>query len=162
MLGALALLACSYAKPNPTPPNFAGLGSAGDTTANRVGGEDSGVLFVFPRHRAGRGFEIGVNPFLWRAALLTVGSLPLASADPFGGVIITDWYSPADAPGERFKESVYIFSRALRSDAVQVNVFRQVSRDGRWLDAPVSPTVPIELRNRVIHEARRLQTKHHD
>jgi len=162
LIGAFALIACSYAKPNPTPPNFAGIGSAGDTTANRAGGEDSGILFVYPMHRAGHvgaGIDIGVNPFLWRGALLTLGSLPLASADPFGGVIITDWYSPANAPGERFKESVFIFSRDLRSDAVRVNVFRQVSRDGGWLDAPVSASVAIELQRKVVDEARRLQAK---
>ena len=162
LIGAIALIACSYAKPNPTPPNFSGIGGTGDTTANRAGGEDSGILFVFPRPRARRGdggVGIGVNPFLWRGALLTLGSLPLASADPFGGVIITDWYSPANAPGERFKESVFIFSRDLRSDAVRVNVFRQISRDGRWVDAPVSPAVPIELQTKVLHEARRLQAK---
>jgi hypothetical protein len=160
LIGAFALIACSYARPNPTPPNFAGIGSAGDTTANRAGGEESGILFVFPRHRAGRvgkGFDIGINPFLWRGALLTLGSLPLVSADPFGGVIITDWYSPAGAPGERFKESVFIFSRDLRGDAVRVNVFRQINEAGRWVDAPVSPDVPIELHGKVIREARRLQ-----
>jgi hypothetical protein len=162
LMGAFALIACSYAKPNPTPPNFSGIGGTGDATANRAGGEDSGILFVFPRHRAGHvgaGIDIGVNPFLWRGALLTLGSLPLAAADPFGGVIITDWYSPPDAPGERFKESVFIFSRDLRSDAVRVNVFRQISRDGRWIDAPVSPSVPIELQNKVVSEARRLQAR---
>jgi Domain of unknown function (DUF3576) len=160
LMGAFALIACSYAKPNPTPPNFSGIGGTGDTTANRAGGEDSGILFVFPRHRAGhvgQGIEIGVNPFLWRGALLTLGSLPLAAADPFGGVIITDWFSPINVPGERFKESVFIFSRDLRSDAVRVNVFRQISRDGSWVDAPVSPAVPMELQSKVIDEARRLQ-----
>jgi uncharacterized protein DUF3576 len=162
LLGAFALIACSYARPNPTPPNFAGRGSGGDTTANRAGGEDSGILFVFPRHRAGHvgaGVEIGVNPFLWRGALLTLGALPLVSADPFGGVIITDWFSPADSPGERFKESVFIFSRDLRSDAVRVNVFRQVARDGRWIDAPANPAVAIEIQGKVVQEARRLQAR---
>ena len=162
LLGAVALVACSYARPNPTPPNFAGLGSGGDVTANRAGGADSGILFIFPRHRAGHvgaGVEIGVNPFLWRGALLTLSALPLASADPFGGVIITDWFSPADSPGERFKESVFIFSRDLRSDAVRVNVFRQVARDGRWIDAPANPAIAIEMQGRVVQEARRLQSR---
>jgi len=162
LIGAIALVACSYAKPNPTPPNFAGIGSGGDTTANRAGGADSGILFTYPKPRAGpdgAGGGIGVNPFLWRGALLTLGSLPLVAADPFGGVIITDWYSPANAPGERFKESVFIFSRNLRSDAVRVNVFRQVSRKGGWVDAPVSPAVPIELQTKVLDEARRLQAR---
>src|SRR6185369_14156384 len=46
---------------------------------------------------------IGVNSFLWRAALDTVSFMPLASADPFGGVILTDWYANPDKPGERTK-----------------------------------------------------------
>ena len=33
---------------------------------------------------------IGVNGYLWRAALDTLSFMPLASADPYGGVIVTD------------------------------------------------------------------------
>ncbi len=163
LLGATALIACSYAKPNPTPPIFTGVGSAGDVTANRAGGADSGVLFVYPKPpRRGGKNEIGVNPFLWRGALLTLGSLPLASADPFGGVIITDWFSPANAPGERYKESVFIFSRHLRSDAVRVSVFRQLNRDGNWVAAPVDPALAIELQTKVLQQARMLQARGRD
>jgi hypothetical protein len=157
LIGAVALMACSYAKPNTTPPNFSGIGGTGDVTANRAGGVDSGILFTFPKRRTTRPGDIAINPFLWRGALLTLGAVPLVSADPFGGVIITDWYGRANAPGERFKENVFIYSRNLRSDAVRVNVFRQVYRDGSWVDAPVSPDLPIEFQNQIIREARRLQ-----
>ena len=51
----------------------------------------------------GAGAGIGVNAYLWRAALETIDFMPLAPADPFGGVIITDWYSPPETPDERFK-----------------------------------------------------------
>jgi hypothetical protein len=162
LIGAFALLACSYARPNTTPPNFSGIGGTGDPTANRAGGADSGILFVFPRHRAGRvgkGFAIGVNPYLWRGALLTLGSRPLVSADPFGGVIITDWHGSAAAPDERFKDSVFIFSQDLRSDAVRVNVVRQVYRDGRWFDAPASRELAIDLQGRIVEQARRLRAR---
>src|SRR3954469_11653162 len=93
---ALAVAACAYSKPNPTPPNFQGLGSgsAGDVSVNRLGGEDSGTIFGIgkgPRRdqaNGGGGSGIGVNAFLWRGALDTIGFMPLSSADPFGGVII--------------------------------------------------------------------------
>src|SRR5262249_51014442 len=49
------------------------------------------------------GGGIGVNSLLWRASLDTLSFMPLTSADPFGGVIITDWYSPPSSPTERFK-----------------------------------------------------------
>src|SRR5690606_28650480 len=63
---------------------------------------------------------IGVNSYLWRASLDTVAFMPLASADPFGGVILTDWYAPPETPDERFKVNVFILDKQLRSDGVQV------------------------------------------
>src|SRR5262245_58987034 len=56
---------------------------------------------------------IGVNAFLWRAALDTVSFMPIASADPFGGVILTDWYENPETPGERYKMNIYILDRQL-------------------------------------------------
>jgi hypothetical protein len=89
---------------------------------------------------------------------MTVGSLPLVSADPYGGAIISDWYTPANTPGERYKESVVILSHDLRGDAVQVNVFRQVKRGGNWVDAPVNQAVQIGLQNKIVDVARWLQS----
>jgi hypothetical protein len=157
LICTVALTACAHLQPNPSPPGIIRQGPF-DPTVSRVGGPDSGIIFRYPSRRPNQpGVGLGVNAFLWRGALMTVGSLPLLSADPFGGTIITDWYSPANATGERFKESVFILSRDLRSDAVRVNVFRQVNRGGRWVDAPVSPAVQIDLQNKILDEARRLQ-----
>ena len=52
---------------------------------------------------------ISVNGFLWRATLDTISFMPLAQADPFGGIILTDWYRPPETQDERFKINVYIF-----------------------------------------------------
>ena len=66
--------------------------------------------------------------------------MPMDSADPFGGVILTDWYDPAATEGERFKLNIYILDRQLRADGIRVAVFRQVrGEDGEWADAPVAP-----------------------
>ena len=72
--------------------------------------------------QGGGGSGIGVNAFLWRASLDTLSFLPLASADPFGGVIITDWYAPPESPDERFKVTVYLLSEQLRSDGLRIAV----------------------------------------
>ena len=61
--------------------------------------------------------------------------MPLAQADPFGGVIITDWYSPPETPDERFKLTVYILDPVLRADGVKVAVFRQTDGENGWADA---------------------------
>ena len=101
---------------------------------------------------------IGVNAYLWRGALDTLGFMPLASADPFGGVIITDWYSPPTTSGERFKATAYILGRQLRADGVRVQIFRQVDDGGRWADAPVSAQTTGEIENRVLARARELRS----
>jgi hypothetical protein len=167
-LAAMALTGCSNPdplKPNPTPPNYQGLGSgsAGDPSVNRMGGEDSGIIFGINKNRgdsggAGSGTGIGVNAFLWRGALDTISFMPLASADPFGGVIITDWYTPPGTSGERFKATVYILSRELRSDGVKVNIYRQVlANNGQWVDAPVAASTVADIENKVLARARSMR-----
>jgi hypothetical protein len=166
----LAISACSpgAVKPNTTPPDFQGLGSgsAGDPSTNRIGGSDSGTIFGVgkgpkPKDEAtgggGGGSGIGVNAFLWRGALDTIAFMPLASADPFGGVIITDWYIPPGTSGERFKATVYILSRDLRSDGIRVNIYRQVMQNGQWVDATVADSTVGDIENKVLARARHMR-----
>ena len=105
------------------------------------------------------GAALGVNAYLWRGALDTLGFMPLASADPFGGVIITDWYQPPAGDGERFKATAYILGRQLRADGIRVSIFRQVLRGNQWVDAPVSPVTTSEIENKVLARARELRSQ---
>ncbi len=122
-------------------------------------GEGGLVLSTGGRGQAGPGETgIGVNSFLWRASLDTVAFMPIASADPFGGVILTDWYSLPEAPNERFKVNIYILDRELRADGVRVAVFRQVrDRNGGWADAAVSPGTGSSLEDTILTRARELR-----
>lgn len=105
------------------------------------------------------GGALGVNAYLWRGALDTLAFMPLSSADPFGGVIITDWYQPPAGAGERFKATAYILGRQLRADGVRVSIFRQVAQSGQWVDAPVNPTTTSEIENKVLARARELRSQ---
>ena len=98
-----------------------------------------------------------MNAYLWRGALDTLSFLPLASADPLGGVIITDWHTPSGVSGERFKATAFILGRELRSDGVKVNIFRQELRGGQWVDAPISKVTVGEIENKVLDRARKLR-----
>jgi hypothetical protein len=107
---------------------------------------------------AGNGSGIGVNAFLWRASLDTLSFLPLSSADPFGGVIITDWYSPPESPDERFKVTAYILGRQLRSDGVRIAAFRQEIVEGRgWVDSQVEDQTGAKLEGAILSRARELR-----
>jgi hypothetical protein len=104
------------------------------------------------------GTGIGVNGLLWRASLDTLSFMPLASADPFGGVIITDWYTAPETTNERFKATVYILDKRLRADGLKVAVFRQEKRaDGGWVDTPVSAETSTKLENAILTRARQLR-----
>ena len=107
----------------------------------------------------GNRLTLGVNSYLWHAALDTLSFMPLASADPFGGVIITDWYTPAESPGERMKVQITILDRELRADGVRVSVFKQQTapRNGGWVDAQVDSRTNIDIENAILTRARQLR-----
>jgi hypothetical protein len=167
LAAVLAIAACSSdpPKPNPTPPNYSGLAAPGDPAlAGSRRGDDGGPLFspgatsrTSDQTQGNDGNGVGVNVFLWRGALDTIGFMPLTSADPFGGVIITDWYVPPGISGERFKATVYVLGRDLRSDGVRVNINRQVQQNGQWVDASVSPTTVADIENKILARARRMR-----
>jgi len=108
---------------------------------------------------AQEGGALGVNAYLWRGALDTLAFMPLSSADPFGGVIITDWYQPPAGGGERFKATAYILGRQLRADGIRISIFRQVAQGGQWIDAPVNATTTSEIENKVLARARELRSQ---
>ncbi len=101
---------------------------------------------------------ITVNSYLWRASLDTLSFMPLVSADPFGGTIITDWYSPPGQPDERFKVDAYILSPTLRADGLRVTVFRQVRDNaGAWVDAVASDETAGALSRTILTRARQIR-----
>ena len=100
---------------------------------------------------------LGVNSYLWHASLDTLAFMPLASADPFGGVIITDWYSAPDDQNERMKITVYILDRRLRADGIKLAVFRQTKGATGWTDAAVNPDTAVRLEDAILTRARELR-----
>jgi len=125
-------------------------------------GATTGGLTLFGTSKSkpdDQGSGIAVNAYLWRGSLETLKFMPLASADPFGGVIITDWWTPPSSPSERFKATAYVVSRQLRTDGIRVSLFRQVQQNGQWVDAAVDPAKPTELENMVLTKARELRAQ---
>ncbi|MGB3626355.1 MAG: DUF3576 domain-containing protein [Henriciella sp.] len=103
-------------------------------------------------------FQGGVNPYLWRASLDTMDTLPLQTADPVGGIINYDWKSFESAEGERIRATIYILDSRLRADGVKVTVFRQVQQDGVWTDADVDAETGMQLENAILTRARVLKS----
>jgi hypothetical protein len=100
---------------------------------------------------------IGVNTYLWRAAIDTVSFAPLLQANAQSGVIITDWYVNPRVPGERVKLTVSILDQDLRADALRVSASRQVNQSGAWIDAPVQAATVQKLEEIILTRARDLR-----
>jgi hypothetical protein len=102
--------------------------------------------------------NIGVNGYLWRATLDTLAFMPLASADPWGGTVITDWYANPEKLDERFKVTVYILDTRLRADGLKVTVNKQVKDgSGQWVDSPTADQTETDFENAILTRARQLR-----
>ena len=157
----LSTAACQYADPDTVYPRSRGDKGGGTYEPREsVFGSEGLQLFGGSDDKAGPGggSGIGVNSFLWRASLDTISFMPLSSADPFGGVIITDWYSPPETKTERVKLNVFILGRDLRADGIRASVFRQVQNgSGAWVDADVRAETAADLENAILTRARQLR-----
>ena len=128
--------------------------------SGKIFGDDA---FTLGSKKEAGAVGIAVNSFLWRASLDTISFMPLSSADPFGGVIITDWYTTPDSTRERLKVQVYILDRQLRADGLRVSVFRQTLDDaGAWIQSTVSEQTIIDLENAILTRARQLRISSND
>ena len=100
---------------------------------------------------------IGVNAYLWRAALETLSFAPLAQSDSSGGVIATDWYSNPQNPSERVRVTATILDADLRADALRVTAAREVMQSGQWVAAPVTAATVQRLEEIILTRARDLR-----
>ena len=151
----LALAACSHAQ-QPNLPNMQTY-----RVPSQMQGSSStgfGNLFTLGKSAPqGGATGVAVNAYLWRASLDTLSFMPLASADPFAGVIITDWYSPPGSADERFKATAYVLGKSLAANNLKVSVFRQVRSGGNWVDAPVDPATAHGIEDRILARAAQLK-----
>ncbi|MDP1736804.1 MAG: DUF3576 domain-containing protein [Caulobacter sp.] len=137
-------------------------GSSGGSRTFQTQDEGGFRPFGLGRRSAPKGdagaSQLGVNGYLWRATLDTLSFMPLASADPYGGVVITDWYVNPEKPDERFKATVYILDTRLRADGLNVTVFKQIGDGaGGWTDAPTAAQTETDIENAILTKARQLR-----
>ena len=141
MVGAFGLSACDFVREDINK-------TFGKGTSDRVREADLAASQVT---------TIGVNSYLWRAALETLSFAPMAQVDSNGGVMVTDWYSNPGSPNERVKVTATILDRDLRADALRVAASRQVLQGGQWVDAPVAAATVQKLEEIILTRARDLR-----
>jgi hypothetical protein len=157
---AFGLAACSSssdeAQQAPSPQVDAPLPRPEPMRASDAKPDSGGGMFGM--FGGGDQHGVGVNEFLWRASLDTLHFMPMDSADPYAGVIKTNWYTAAQSPNQRLKVTVFILDTRLRTDALRVTVFQQTKdAAGNWADATVDPDTTTKIENLILTRARELK-----
>ena len=157
----LSLSACSGIESEAKYPTGADRSGTGDNNiyaeAPSIFGKGGiGAAFANQKNKDD-GSGVTVNSYLWRAALDTVSFMPLASADPFGGTIITEWYATPETPNERTKVNVFILGKELKAESLSVKIFRQVKSGASWADASVAKDTNIKLEDAILTRAREMR-----
>ena len=98
-----------------------------------------------------------INNYLWRASLDTISFMPLNSADPIGGTILTDWYSTVDNDNERCKINIFITGSELKTQNLKVTSFCQVFKNEKWVSFNVDEEKNIKIENAILNKAKKLK-----
>lgn len=157
LIGAILVTGCK----NATVDNSDQIMTRREQKYKKVGDllDDDALLFGGGREKStgNNPSHLSVNSYLWRASLDTLSFMPLIAVDPFGGVILTDWYSQDPSGRERVKIDVVVSSRQLRSDGVKVRLFRQTFKDGQWTFGAPDHGAETDLENAILRRARELK-----
>ncbi len=103
------------------------------------------------------GVGMPINPYLWKASLETINFMPLSSADPFAGLIITDWYSQNNT-NERCKINIFIRGVELKTSNLKVNSFCQtLSEKNNWVSNETDIKINAQIENAILNKAKKLK-----
>ncbi len=165
---SLLLAGCGSDRPPDTVATPTGAAPTQKVASNDPQGTDQTIWTVLglakrePQYNFGPQTGATVSPELWQAAHDTLDFAGTSSEDPVTGLLVTKWYSPPDKPNEQLRVSVFVLSRALRSDSLAVTVERQVrSPDGQWQATPVARDVPEGLDSAILQRAQQIHATHY-
>jgi hypothetical protein len=96
--------------------------------------------------------QIAVNRYLWAASLDTLAFLPIEAADPFSGLITTDWGRIAGDPTP-VRVTVLITDPALDARSLRVAAFRL--QGGRAV--PLTGAENRQLEDAILTRARQMR-----
>ncbi len=122
-----------------------------------------GITFDFldgeETSKTSSGATIGlpINSVLWKSSLEVISFMPIASADPFSGVIITDWYSSSSKNDQRCKLNVFIKGASLKSQNLEVNSFCQKKEKDDWVDVANNQNDDLKIENAILNQAKKIK-----
>ena len=87
--------------------------------------EEGRGIRLFKNRNKGGTFDFASSNALWRASLDTISFMPLLTADYGGGIIVTDWFNSTNDENQSIKISIQFLSNEIRSDALDIKIFKK-------------------------------------
>ena len=100
-------------------------------------------------------FEFASSNELWKASLDVIDFMPLSSVNYSGGIIISDWYSNDENSNESVKISIRFLTNEIRSDALDIKVFRKICKiNNKCKTTQGSNEIITELKKKILKTAK--------
>ena len=103
--------------------------------------------------------SLPINELLWNSALDTLDFMSYEKIDPFGGIIITDWFINQDNEKFRSKITVSFLSSELRATSFKVNVIREKFDNNQWVSDGYSDGLARKIEDLILTRAKELRSK---
>ena len=156
-----SLISCSNIKltePAPEPKResiFGGPLKFSTETGSFSSGEANG--FSFSNSNSNENLSsLPINELLWRSSLDTLEFMSFEKIDPFGGVIISDWFINTSSKNLRNKIIVSFSSSELKATSIKVSVVREKYEDKNWVSDGYSDGLARKIEDLILSRAREL------
>ena len=143
------LVACGNQRPgNPNLPNPDLIGGKPDDLESDPNNPNRSTIWEIFADAERQETTIKVNKFLWNASLEVLSFLPVESADPYTGVIVTGFGTP---PGgsRAYRATIHVKDPALAPRSLNIALH------GR--NAPVAPATARAVEDAILARARQLR-----
>ena len=100
-----------------------------------------------------------INKLLWKSTLDTLDFMVFEIIDPFGGIIITDWFINQNNEKIRNKITISFSSSELRATSIKVNVIRENFDNNQWVSDGYSDGLARKIEDLILTRARELRSK---
>lgn len=117
--------------------------------------EGRGFKIMDSVQKSSTNYEFATTNELWRASLDSIDFMPLSSVNYSGGIIVTDWYSNNQNNNESVKISIRFLTNEIRSDALNIKLFKKVCNESNNCKVSESSGEVIkELKKKILTRAK--------
>ena len=102
--------------------------------------------------------SLPINELLWNSTLDTLDFMSYEKIDPFGGIIITDWFINENNEKIRNKITVSFSSSELRATSIKVSVIREKFDNNQWVSDGYSDGLARKIEDLILTRAKELRS----